>query len=207
MNSNTKPRPAVFLDRDGVIVKEIGYVTCREQIELYPFAARSIAALNRSGWLCVVVTNQSGVARGLMNEASLAGIHNALVEQLQVEHARLDAIYYCPHLPPAAGEREIPPYRINCACRKPNSGMIEKAVEQFNIDISRSFIIGDRETDIVSGFNAGLATVLVRTGYGVRGYKGEYGIEPDFIFNDLAEAAKFLIVKNAASPCLHHICI
>ncbi|MCL6557487.1 MAG: HAD-IIIA family hydrolase [Firmicutes bacterium] len=193
MDNNLGLQPAVFLDRDGVITREIGYITQCAQVELYPFAAKAIASLNNNGWLCILLTNQSAVARGMLTEQQLAKIHGHLEELLRAESAYLDAIYYCPHLPPEEGEKEIPPYRVKCTCRKPGMGMINKAFEQFGIDAAQSYVIGDRETDIVMGENAGLSTILLRTGYGVQRYKGESGIEPDFTFDDLAEAAKFLV--------------
>ncbi|MEW6172082.1 MAG: HAD-IIIA family hydrolase [Bacillota bacterium] len=193
MGDSMLPRPAVFLDRDGVVNKEKGPITCIEQLELYPGAAEAIASFNRAGWLCIVVTNQSAVARGIMTEERLAAIHHLLEERLLTINAHLDAIYHCPHLPPAEGEEEIPPYRIKCACRKPATGMIEKATGCFNIDIHNSFVIGDREMDVVMGSHAGLSTILLRTGYGVKSYLGESGIEPDFVFDDLPEAAEFLL--------------
>ncbi|MEW6181646.1 MAG: HAD-IIIA family hydrolase [Bacillota bacterium] len=200
-------RPAVFLDRDGVIAREIGHITRYEQIELYPLAAEAVAALNNNGWLCVLVTNQSCVARGLLTEEGLAAIHGRLEKLLAKEFARLDAVFYCPHLPPEEGKKEIPPYRVRCACRKPGTGMVEEAFRRFNIDAAQSFIIGDRETDIIMGRKAGLSTVLLRTGYGVRRYRGDSGLEPDYIFDDLAEAARFLLrARVDFKPLVDAIC-
>ncbi|MFZ5644544.1 MAG: D-glycero-alpha-D-manno-heptose-1,7-bisphosphate 7-phosphatase [Bacillota bacterium] len=192
MKGDAKSCPAVFLDRDGVIIKEVGYITHPGQIELYSDAGSSIAALNRSGFLCIVITNQSAVARGMITENDLANIHGVIMERLSYNGARLDAIYYCPHLPPDAGEQDVPPYRVRCKCRKPKSGMIEKALGEFNIDIGRSFIIGDRESDIVAGYNAGLSTILLNTGYGTQSYEGNSGIKPDIVFQNLAEAVEFI---------------
>ncbi len=181
------------MDRDGVITKEKGHITRCEQVELYPSAPKAVAALNKNGWLCVVVTNQSAVARGLLTEEELKAIHNYLQEQLRLQDASLDAIHYCSHLPPDEGERERPPYRVRCTCRKPGTGMLEKAFALFGIDAAQSYVIGDRETDIVLGAKAGLSTVLLRTGCGVQGYQGWSGLEPDYVFDDLAEAAEFLL--------------
>lgn len=194
MGETEGPRPAVFLDRDGVLIKEVGYITSKEQVELYPRAAEAIATLNRSGWLCIVVTNQSAVAREMLTEAELARIHCYLEDRLKVEGARLDAVFYCPHFPPDEGDTEKPPYIVHCSCRKPGKGMVDDALRLFNIDTKRSLVIGDRESDVMLGLNAGLSTVLLRTGYGVNYYnKGKERVEPDFAFDDLAEAAGFLL--------------
>ncbi|WP_334109649.1 HAD-IIIA family hydrolase [Thermodesulfitimonas autotrophica] len=189
-----RAKPAVFLDRDGVIVKEVGPITSCGQVELYPGAAEAIAALNQEGWLTIVITNQSAVARGLLSETELQGIHDFLCQMLAARGARLDGLFYCPHLPPEEDGREEPPYLVSCSCRKPAPGLIEKAAREFKIDWTRSYMVGDRECDILAGANAGLATVLVRTGYGVQHYKGTAGGEPDFIFDDLAEAVRFLLM-------------
>ena len=184
--------PAVFLDRDGVLVKEKGYITTFEQMEIYPYAANCITKLNENGWLCFMVTNQSAVARGMLTEKKLQEIHDCLCKHLNEQQAFLDAAYYCPHLPLLEGEDNILPYRRYCSCRKPNIGMIERAQSQYRIDMSRSFIIGDRESDIMLGYNAGLTTILVRTGYGLTDYK-EKTIQPDYIFDSLVEAVEFII--------------
>ncbi|MEW6573286.1 MAG: HAD-IIIA family hydrolase [Bacillota bacterium] len=206
MGKTKGPRPAVFLDRDGVLVKEVGYITSREQVELYPGAAEAVAALNRSGWLCVVVTNQSAVARGMLTEAELAGIHCYLKDRLRTEGARLDAVFYCPHFPPDEGDEDKPPYRVRCPCRKPGTGMVDKALGLFNIDTKRSFIIGDRESDMMLGLNAGLSTVLLRTGYGVNYYKkGKERVEPEFVFDDLAEAVGFLLTAPSEFAYLEEV--
>ena len=174
---------AIFLDRDGVISHEKGYITSVDQFELYPFAEQALLKLKAAGWKTVIVTNQACIARGLMTETDLQVIHNRLIELLPV-----DNIYYCPHHPEGEADN---PYSIRCDCRKPEAGMIFKAARENHIDIDQSYIIGDRATDILAGKKAGLTTVLVRTGYGAASL--EQPVEPDLIFNDLGEFVEFLV--------------
>jgi D,D-heptose 1,7-bisphosphate phosphatase len=175
--------PAIFIDRDGVICKEKSYITSIEQIEIYSFAQEAVRKLRDAGFKTIIVTNQSAVARGMMSEERLKEINEYLQKMVPV-----DGLYYCPHYPPEA--EEIMPYRINCSCRKPKAGMIYTARDEHNIDLSKSFIVGDRASDILAGKNASVKTVLVRTGYGS---KPDTGINPDYIFNDLMEFTEFVV--------------
>lgn len=174
---------AIFLDRDGVVSHEKGYITNVEQLELYTFSREAVLKLKAAGWKTVVVTNQAGIARGLMSEKDLQVIHNRLLELLPI-----DDIYYCPHYPEGEANN---PYSIKCDCRKPEAGLILKAARENHIDIAQSYIIGDRATDILAGQKAGLTTVLVRTGYGASPL--EQPVEPNLIFNDLSEFVEFLV--------------
>ncbi|MGE5390780.1 MAG: D-glycero-alpha-D-manno-heptose-1,7-bisphosphate 7-phosphatase [Deltaproteobacteria bacterium] len=174
---------AIFLDRDGVLSLEKGYITSVDQLELYPFSEQAVLKLKAAGWKTIVVTNQACVARGLMTESDLQIIHNQLSEFLQV-----DNIYYCPHHPQGEADN---PYAIRCNCRKPEAGLILKAARENHIDIDQSYMIGDRATDVIAGKKAGLTTVLVRTGYGSSPL--EQPVEPDLIFNDLGEFVDFLV--------------
>ncbi|MFZ5986032.1 MAG: D-glycero-alpha-D-manno-heptose-1,7-bisphosphate 7-phosphatase [Bacillota bacterium] len=176
--------PAVFLDRDGVICKEKSYITSLNRLEIYPYAADAVKNLRNAGFKTIIVTNQSAVARGMIKEEELKLIHRFLLEIVPV-----DAIYYCPHYP-AAGQMESP-YLINCRCRKPEPGMIYAARDEHKIDLGKSYIVGDRASDIIAGKNAGVTTVLVRTGYGAG--KLEQDVQPDYIFKDLKEFTDFLI--------------
>lgn len=176
--------PAVFLDRDGVICKEKSYITSVDQLEIYPFAAEAVKSLRNAGFKTIIVTNQSAVARGMMKEEELFSIHRFLLENIHV-----DDLYYCPHYPPE-GEIESP-YRIHCTCRKPKPGMLYTARDEHKIDLGQSYIVGDRASDIIAGKNAGVSTVLVRTGYGAG--KLEQDVQPDYIFKDLKEFTDFLI--------------
>ncbi|HEY6193128.1 MAG TPA: HAD family hydrolase [Bacteroidota bacterium] len=155
-------RIGIFLDRDGTINEEVDYLSSPLDLHLIPGAADAIREANESGFKVFIITNQSGIARGILTEERLAEIHAALVSALARQHATIDKIYYCPHHPDF-GE---PPFRAVCNCRKPGTGMIDAAVREFGIDISKSFVIGDRMIDVQTGNNAGAASILVLTGYG-----------------------------------------
>jgi len=156
-------RPAVFLDRDGTITVERGHVTRPEDLALIEGAAGAVRALNDAGVLAVVVSNQSGVARGLMTEADLETIHGELERLLREQGgARLDAAYYCPNYAEGADER----YTKDLACRKPETGMIERAVRERRIDLPASYVVGDSLTDVELAQRAGIPGVLVMTGKG-----------------------------------------
>jgi D,D-heptose 1,7-bisphosphate phosphatase len=182
---------AVFLDRDGVINKEVSYLCRPEQLELLEGSAQAVKKINDSIYLTIVATNQSAVARGLCSEEDIAEVNKKLDELLGDDRAFLDNIYCCPHHPDKGFEGENKPYKIECDCRKPNTGMIQQAKRDFNIDEKESFLIGDTTSDIMTGINAGIKTVLVRTGYA--GKDRKYNCRPDFVFENLKEAADFII--------------
>jgi D,D-heptose 1,7-bisphosphate phosphatase len=181
-------QPAVFLDRDGVINTERSYISRPEELEIYDFTAPAVRKINQAGYVSVVVTNQSAIARNLCTEEDVQTIHKKLETVLGDQGAWLDAIYYCPHHPDKGFPEENQVYKIECDCRKPATGMFKKAIEKFNINPRASFMIGDSERDIQAGFNAGCITIGVRTGYGIRKTR----IDPDYMFNDLKEAADFI---------------
>lgn len=172
---DNKKRPAVFLDRDGVLCVEKSYVTQAEELEIFPYTNDCISLLHQKGYLAVCITNQSAVARGMMSEGTLQEIHAYLKQQ-----TGLDAIYYCPHHPDGTG-----PYRKQCGCRKPRTGMLRQAQEQFPIDMARSYLVGDRASDVICGQNAGLKTVLLESGYGTR--RLEQKVTADFVCRDLRD--------------------
>ncbi|MFI4876318.1 MAG: D-glycero-alpha-D-manno-heptose-1,7-bisphosphate 7-phosphatase [Blastopirellula sp. JB062] len=153
---------ALFLDRDGTINVEREYLADPDQLELLPGAAAAISAANRAGAPVIVVTNQSGVARGMFPESRIAQIHHRLDQLLAEQDAVIDAYYYCPHHPKSASAA----YRLNCECRKPRAGMLYAAAAQRELDLSQSVMIGDKPSDIGAGRSAGCQTMLVRTGYG-----------------------------------------
>ncbi|MEM3585181.1 MAG: HAD-IIIA family hydrolase [Candidatus Woesearchaeota archaeon] len=184
-----KQRKAIFLDRDGVINEEVNLLHKIEDLKLIPEAAKAIAQINRSEYLAIVVTNQSVIARGLCTLKELDEIHKKLETLLGKEGAYLDAIYFCPHHPDRGYPEEVPEFKIECECRKPKIGMIKKAVEDFNIDLKNSFIIGDSKTDILTGINAGITTIGLMTGRGCR----DSEVKPDYMFEDLNEAIDFII--------------
>src|SRR5919206_4163443 len=137
-------RPALFMDRDGTISEEVGYVNHPSRFRLFPYSSEAIRILNQKGWLAIVVTNQAGVARGYFSEDVIIQIHDQLRQGLESAGAKLDAIYYCAHHP-SVGE---PPYRVDCDCRKPKTGLIDQAAKDFEIDIPASWMVGDRYGDV-----------------------------------------------------------
>lgn len=155
---------AIFLDRDGTINKYVGFLRNIDDFELIDGAAEAIRKINESGYLAIVVTNQPVIARGEVSFEELEEIHNKMETLLGKEGAYLDAIYYCPHHPHKGYEGERPELKIDCDCRKPKPGMLFKAAEDFNIDLSQSWMVGDGENDIKAGINAGCKTVLLSNG-------------------------------------------
>lgn len=152
----------VFFDRDGTINTEVDYLSRPEDLQLIPDAAKAIREANRLGVKVFVITNQSGIARGLLTENDLVRVHKRLEQLLARHDARLDGIYYCPHHPDY-GE---PQYRKTCNCRKPKTGMLKQAARKFGVDLKASYVVGDRCVDMMAGERAGCGTVLVLTGYG-----------------------------------------
>lgn len=180
---------AVFLDRDGTINREVDVLRSACELRILRGAAKAIRALNKLGFLVVVITNQAVVARGWIKEKGVDRIHAVLVNRLKKRGAQIDAIYYCPHHPQA----NLKKYRLRCRCRKPNIGMILKAAKKLGIKIRGSFMVGDTTRDILAGKRARLKTILVKTGYG-----GEDGyhknVKPDYVAKNLLEAVR--IIKN-----------
>lgn len=155
-------RLAVFLDRDGTINVDHGYVFRAGQFEFIPGAPEAIGRLKDAGYLVIVVTNQAGIARGLYGEAEVHELHRHLNRELERYGGVIDAYYYCPHHP----EKGIEPYRRECACRKPSPGMLLQAAADFSLDVGGSFLVGDKLSDIEAGLAAGCVSILVETGYG-----------------------------------------
>jgi D-glycero-D-manno-heptose 1,7-bisphosphate phosphatase len=180
-------RPAVFLDRDGTINVERDYLADPDLLELIPGAALAIRELAEAGYAIVVVTNQSGIARGLLTEERLAEITTRLDELLAAEGARVDATYYCPHHPDHGDER----HRRDCTCRKPGSGMLKIAAHEHELDLARSWIVGDSLRDLEAGEAVGARGILVATGKGSVQYAAarERGDAPEHYVPDLSAAA------------------
>lgn len=167
-------RPTVFLDRDGVLVEEKSYIASVEELKLFPYAEDCVRQIHQKGYYAIVVTNQSGIARGLFSEAALQEMNVYLQKMTGV-----DAVYYCPHHPDGkAGQ-----YRKSCSCRKPGTGLLEQACKDFPIDITRSYMVGDRASDVMAGKKAGIRTVLLESGYGTK--RLEADVKPDYILEDL----------------------
>jgi len=185
-------RRAVFIDRDGTISEEVGYVNHVSRYRVFPFAAEAVRALNDAGWLAVLVTNQAGVARGYFREELIGQVHGLLAAELERGGARLDAVYYCPHHP-TVGE---PPYRLDCDCRKPKPGLILRAAEELGLDPARCWMVGDRYSDTELARNAGVRSAFVLTGYG----RGElehqsqaWRHRPDLVAENLLEAVRKIL--------------
>jgi D-glycero-D-manno-heptose 1,7-bisphosphate phosphatase len=186
---------AIFLDRDGTLNVEDGHITSPSQFRLYGFAAEAVRLINQSGMKTIVLTNQSGVARDYFTEATLVEIHKRMEESLRLQGARIDAIYYCAHHP----DYGSPPYRLDCDCRKPKPGMVERAARDFNLDLNRCYAIGDRYRDIEAGHAVGVAGVLVMTGYGREEYetqRRDWPRQPDYVAGNLLDAVT-LILRDA----------
>lgn len=188
-------KPAVFLDRDGTLCEEVGYLNHIDRFQIYPWTAKAILKLNHAGLPAVILTNQSGIARGYFPEALVLEVHEKFKAQLARFHARIDGLYYCPHHPNGA----IPRLRRSCQCRKPGLGMLQRAARELNLDPTASFVVGDRYLDVQMGFNAGARSVLVLTGYG----KGEYKYnkkswprQPDFVAEDLDSAVDWILDQS-----------
>jgi len=182
---------AIFLDRDGVINKEVNLLHKLKQLKLINKAADAIKRLNGSDYLVIVITNQPVVARGFCTEEDIRKIHEKLETLLGKQGAFIDRIYYCPHHPDKGYPNENKKYKIECNCRKPNIGMLLKAEKEFNIEKKLSFIIGDTTTDIQTGINYGIQTILIKTGY--EGLDNKFSVKPDYVFRDLKEAVDFLL--------------
>lgn len=186
---------AVFLDRDGVITKEPPYYAHKiEQLELNSKSAEAIRLLNENGFKVIIVSNQSGVARGYYQEKDIEIYNMAMQKKLEEKNAYIDAIYYCPHYPKAT----IKEYRIDCDCRKPKPGMLRQAEKDLNLNLKRSFLVGDKMSDIEAGYRAGCKTILVLTSQGNDELKksSKMDIKPNYISNDLYTAVQIINRSN-----------
>ena len=194
VSSKKNMNRAVFLDRDGTVNEEVGYLTDLAKLKLIPGAGAAIKKLQETGLKIVVVTNQSGVARGYFTEALVQDAHVLLTELLRKEGARLDGIYYCPHHPTEGHSQ----YVMVCDCRKPRTGLIDRAARDLGIDVTLSYVVGDKWSDVELGQRAGAHSVLVTTGFApddpanVRPY---HLADPEFTAHSLAEAADWIIQR------------
>ena len=183
-------RPAVFLDRDGTLIEDVGYVDRLERLLFYPWSLEAVRLLRRAGFAVVIVTNQAGVARGFVREQTVIEVFEAIQERLAAVGEQLDGHYYCPHLADAPVEA----YRCECSCHKPRPGMVEQAVAALDVDLSLSFVIGDRWTDIQLARSVGVKAILVKTGYGVTQLADSPpGEAPDAVFGNLLEAVGWVL--------------
>jgi D-glycero-D-manno-heptose 1,7-bisphosphate phosphatase len=186
----------VFLDRDGTVIEERGYLGRLDLIELFPWSAEAIRLLGDAGFVVVIVTNQAGIARGLFDEPFVESAHARLNAMLREQGAVVDGYYYCPHHPEGVVDR----YRLVCGCRKPAPGMVRQAAADLDLDVDRSFVVGDKWLDIGLARNAGATGVLVRTGYaGGADPVPPAGCEPAVIVDTLLDAARWILAAPAAA--------
>lgn len=179
-------RRAAFLDRDGTLIREVGYLSRLEDVELLPGAAAALRRLGEAGYLRLVVTNQSGVARGMFDLAFVEETHRELRRRLQAEGADVEGFYVCPHHPDLTGP---------CGCRKPAPGLVERAAAEWGVDLAASWVVGDKPADVELARAAGCRAALVRTGYGARSAEElrARGVGPDLVAADLEEAVKEML--------------
>jgi len=186
---------AVFLDRDGTLNEEMGYVNHVERFVLLPRVGEAIRLLNEHGFKVVVITNQSGVARGYFPESLLHLVHQRMEALLENEGAHLDGIYYCPHHPDAG----VPAYRQECHCRKPDTGLAETAARELDVDCSKSYVIGDRGAELEFAHRIGAQGILVLTGYGKGEWeycRDQWKVKPDYVALDLYEAVHWILDRE-----------
>ena len=176
---------AVFLDRDGVIIKDTGYLHERDKVSFFPRVSEAVKLLNEQGFKVIVITNQAGVARGYFTEETVREINQFIQDMLAEQEAIIDRFYYCPH----HIEGVVEAYRKACYCRKPNPGMLEQAARDFRIELSKSFVIGDNLIDIEAGRRVGCRTIMLNN----RECCSKGDITPDYVAPDLYEAVKWIL--------------
>ena len=183
-------RPAVFLDRDGTIIDEVGYLDSVDLINLFPWTIDSLRALNRAGFAVVVVTNQSGIARGLLTCEGVERVHEEIDARIRAGRAHVDAYYYCPHHPHGS----VADFTRACDCRKPGRGLVDRAERDLGIDPARSFVIGDKWTDVALAHAVGARGIFVRTGRGSAGPCPADVPPAAAILDNLAAAASWILL-------------
>lgn len=189
-------RPAVFIDRDGTMIHDVGYLSRLEDLQWFPWTIEAVRLLHRAGFLLCVTSNQSGIALGFCTDAFVRRVHDEMSAVVSAAGARIDGWFYCPHHPQAA----IDALRVECECRKPRPGLVRQAQERFAIDLSRSFVIGDKAADIGLADAVGARGILVRTGYGESELVRHSGrIPAAHVATDLLEAAAW-ILADAGHP-------
>jgi len=181
MNKNK----CVFLDRDGVLIEDVGYLKNIEDIIIMPNSIEALRILKNKGFLLIIVTNQAGIAKGFFNMDDLTAVHARLLEIYKDAGILIDDLYFCPH----HDKGTVEPYNICCSCRKPKTGMVLKGVEKFNIDTGMSFMVGDKDSDIMLAKNSGLKSFYIRNSM----YEHDKNIVPDFYVDDLKKAAEIII--------------
>ncbi|MEZ5290855.1 MAG: HAD family hydrolase [Vicinamibacterales bacterium] len=197
MTAHPAPRPAVLLDRDGTINEDVGYLSALSQLTLYPWAVDAIRLLKRAGYVVAMITNQGGIGRGMIAPAFIAEVHGEIDRRLAAAGAAVDGWYHCPHHPEALVE----PLRMVCDCRKPAPGMALAAARDLNIDLARSWMVGDKWADVQLGQRVGARTILLRTGWG----RIEEAVRPDgqtvdAICDTLAGAVALVLDADRGGP-------
>lgn len=183
-------RRAVFLDRDGTLIEEAGYLDRLERLVFYPYTVDAVRVLNRTGFAVVVVSNQAGVARGIVEESFVGEAHRHIAARLEAGGARIDRFYYCPH----HRNGSVQPYARDCDCRKPEPGLLRRAQEELDLDLSRSFMVGDRWHDIQAGKAVGARSMLLRSGVGrIEEASPPPGLVPDAVVDTLMDAAAWIL--------------
>ena len=196
MKAPASARPAVFLDRDGTMIEDVGYLDRLDRLAWFPWTVDAIRALNRAGLPVVVVTNQSGIARGFFTEAFVDETHRHMTAALAAGGARVDAYYYCPHSAPGSA----PDDARRCDCRKPRRGLVDRAARDLNIDPARSFVVGDKWLDVELGVRIGGRGILVRTGMGAaEERRAPADVKADAIVDNLAAAASWILRNLSAA--------
>jgi len=192
-------RPAVFLDRDGTLIEEVGYLDRVDRVRLFPWSVAAIRALNEAKIPIVLITNQSGVARGFFTETVVDAVHEHIGGLLGAGGAHIDAYYYCPH----HRDGKIAEYAIDCDCRKPGRGLVDRAIRELAVTAAESFTVGDRWLDVALARNIGGRGLLVRTGYGAdEERRAPKDLSADAVVNNLVEAASWILdtVGQGAKP-------
>ena len=186
MKKDTK-QIAVFMDRDGTLIEEVGYLDSLAKVTILSGIVEAVRLINRAGFLAIVITNQSGVARGLIDEPFVQKVHDHIRDLFHAQGAVINAFYYCPHHP-TEGKG---PYLLSCLCRKPSPGMLLQAAEEWDIDLGSSYMIGDTQKDVEAGQGAGCKGILVRTGYGKDIVWDT--VKPDHVADDAFAAVQWII--------------
>ncbi|HEY3189366.1 MAG TPA: HAD family hydrolase [Solirubrobacteraceae bacterium] len=191
-------RPAVFIDRDGTLTEEVGYVNHPDRLRLLPRSAAAVRRLNEAGIAAVVATNQAGIARGYFSDEVMTAVHQRLVAELKRSGAHLDGLYVCPHHPTEG----TPPLRVDCDCRKPKPGLLLRAASELDLDLGASTVVGDKASDLAVARPVGAHGVLVLTGYGLGEWeyrRAHFPVAPDHVATDLLDAVEWVIARRRAA--------
>jgi D-glycero-D-manno-heptose 1,7-bisphosphate phosphatase len=183
-------RRAVFLDRDGTLIEEAGYLDRLDRLVFFPYSVDAVRVLNRAGFAVVIITNQAGIARGIVPESFVADAHRHISERMSAGGAHIDGFYHCPHYPSGTVDK----YVGACQCRKPQPGLLHRARTELDLDLAGSFMVGDRWHDVEAGRAAGARTVLVRTGLGLEAERSpKSGVAADAVADTLIDAAAWIL--------------